>query len=112
MADGGWVATHEDVTEKLRAEMVNEQQKLQLDAAFENMIQGICMFDATQRLIVCNKRYAELYRLSSEQTKPGTTLREILDYRIASGTAPDEGKDYFDDRMKESNCQQAAPVHN
>jgi diguanylate cyclase (GGDEF)-like protein/PAS domain S-box-containing protein len=101
MADGGWVATHEDVTEKLRAEMVNEQQKLQLDAAFENMIQGICMFDATQRLIVCNKRYAELYRLSSEQTKPGKSLREILDYRIASGTAPDEGKNYFDDRMKE-----------
>ena len=101
MAGGGWVATHEDVTEKLRAEMVNEQQKLQLDAAFENMIQGICMFDATQRLIVCNKRYAELYRLSTEQTKPGTTLREILGYRIASGTAPEEGKNYFEDRMKE-----------
>jgi len=51
------VATHEDVTEKLRVERVNEQQKFQLDAALENMTQGLCLFDGTQRLIVCNKRY-------------------------------------------------------
>jgi PAS domain-containing protein len=63
MADGGWVTTHEDTTDKLI-----EKQALQLDAALENMSQGLCMFDATQHLIVCNKRYADLYGLNKQQT--------------------------------------------
>jgi diguanylate cyclase (GGDEF)-like protein/PAS domain S-box-containing protein len=103
MVGGGWVATHEDVTEKLRAERVNGQQKIQLDAALENMSQGLCLFDGKQRLIVCNKQYAKIYRLSDEQTKPGTTIREILQYRTAQGTVPDGCEDYVEDRMKKVN---------
>jgi diguanylate cyclase (GGDEF)-like protein len=101
MAGGGWVTTHEDVTEIICAEKVREQQKLQLDAALENMSQGLCMFDAKQRLIVCNKRYAELYGLDAEQTKPGTTLRTILEHRIARGNAPDDHESYINDRINE-----------
>ena len=101
MANGGWVATHEDVTEKVRAEKASEQQKLQLDAALENMSHGLCMFDAMQRLIVCNKRYAELYGLNDEQTKPGTKLRTILEARIARGNAPDDHERYINDRINE-----------
>jgi diguanylate cyclase (GGDEF) domain len=101
MAGGGWVTTHEDVTEIICAEKVREQQKLQLDAALENMSQGLCMFDAKQRLIVCNKRYAELYGLNAEQTKPGTTLRTILEYRVASGNAPNDHESYINDRINE-----------
>jgi len=56
-----------------------------LDAALSNMLQGLAMFDAEQRLIVCNKRYAEMYALTPEQLKPGTTVREILEHRIAAG---------------------------
>lgn len=97
MAAGGWVATHEDITEKLLAEKVNEQQKLQLDAALENMPQGLCLFDAAQRLVVCNQQYADLYGLNEEQTRPGTTLREILQYRIAHGNVPDNQDDYTND---------------
>jgi diguanylate cyclase (GGDEF)-like protein/PAS domain S-box-containing protein len=76
-------------------------KNLRFSAAIENMSQGLCMFDATQRLIVCNKRYAELYGLSEEQAKPGTTLREILEYRVSSGTAPDDHEKYISDRIAE-----------
>ncbi len=100
-AGGGWVATHEDVTEKVLAEQLIEQQKFQLDTALENMSQGLCMFDASQRLIVCNKRYAELYGLNEEQTKPGTSIRTILDHRIATGNAPDDHENYWKDRLSE-----------
>jgi diguanylate cyclase (GGDEF)-like protein/PAS domain S-box-containing protein len=109
MAGGGWVATHEDVTEKVRAEKLNEQQKLQLDAALGNMSQGLCMFDASQRLIVCNKRYAELYGLSDEQTKPGTSLRAILEHRVERGTAPEDHENYIKDRINEVSLNQ--PYH-
>jgi diguanylate cyclase (GGDEF)-like protein/PAS domain S-box-containing protein len=63
---------------------LSEQNK-RFDAALENMKQGICMYDSTQRLIVCNRRYAELYGLTQEQVRPGTTLRQILAYRVAGG---------------------------
>ena len=65
--------------EKLQA------QNVQLDAALNNMAQGLAMFDAAQRLIICNDRYANMYGLTPEQVKPGTTLRQILEYRIATG---------------------------
>jgi diguanylate cyclase (GGDEF)-like protein len=97
---GGWVATHEEVTEreKLNAQLAHQNELLrqreqelnarneQLDAAMENMLQGLAMFDADQRLIVCNKLYAEMYGLTPEQVAPGTTVRQIFDYRLANGT--------------------------
>ena len=101
IADGGWVVTHEDVTDKVQAENVIKNQKQQINAALNNMAQGICMFDATQCLIVCNKRYADLYGLKDEHTKPGTTLRAILEHRIASGNAPDDHENYIKDRINE-----------
>jgi diguanylate cyclase (GGDEF)-like protein/PAS domain S-box-containing protein len=73
--------------EQLVAEL--KMQNLRLEAALENMSQGVCMFDAEQRLIVCNRRYSEMYGLSPELTRPGTTLREILERRVASGMYPD-----------------------
>ena len=76
-------------------------QTARFNAAVENMSQGLCMFDATQRLIVCNKRYAELYGLSDEQTKSGTELRVILRDRVARGNAPDDHESYINDRISE-----------
>jgi diguanylate cyclase (GGDEF)-like protein/PAS domain S-box-containing protein len=61
------------------------QRNEQLDAALENMLQGLAMFDAEQRLIVCNRRYSEMYRLTADQVRPGTTVREILQHRLANG---------------------------
>jgi diguanylate cyclase (GGDEF)-like protein len=101
IADGGWVVTHEDVTAKIQAEDVIRQQKQELDATLENISQGVCMFDAARRLIVCNKRYADLYELNAEQTKPGTSLRAILQHRISTGNAPEDHETYIKDRIEE-----------
>jgi methyl-accepting chemotaxis protein len=89
-----------------------EQTNLRFVAALENMSQGLCMFDAKQRLIVCNKRYAELYDLTSEQTKPGTTLREILRYRVAKGTTPGNQEGYINDRISEVTANKPYQITN
>ena len=40
-----------------------ETQNMRLDLALANMSQGLCVFDKEQRLVVCNSRYANLYKL-------------------------------------------------
>ena len=86
LADGRWVSTHEDVTEQKRAEKQLREQKLQLDTALNNMSQGLNMFDASGRLVVCNGRYLQMYGVSADIVKPGCTVGELVEARIASGT--------------------------
>jgi diguanylate cyclase (GGDEF)-like protein len=69
----------EDRQDELRA------QNLRFDAAVNHMAQGLAMFDAEQRLVVCNTLYARLYGLAAEQVRPGTTIRQLLEYRHAKG---------------------------
>lgn len=77
------------------------EQKGQRDAAFQNMSQGLCMFNSKQQLIVCNQQYAGLYRLTADCTKPGTSLRTILEHRAAVGQTPENHEKYIDDRLRE-----------
>ncbi len=102
MADGGGMATHEDITGreeisnhlKARYEFGKEQQEalrirnLQFDTAINNMSQGLCFFDAAHRLIVCNDRYVEMYDLPRDRIGPGASLAEIVDMRFEAGSFP------------------------
>jgi diguanylate cyclase (GGDEF)-like protein len=86
MEAGGWVATHEDITARRRAEIELLERKgelerlnAQFDVALNNMIHGLCMYDADMRLIVCNTRYAEMYAIPVELTRPGTSYQAIVE---------------------------------
>src|SRR5262249_18370765 len=57
----------------------------ELTTALNNMSQGLCMFDGSERLTVGNRRYYEMYGLSPEQAKPGTSFRALLTQPIAAG---------------------------
>ena len=92
MAGGGWVSTHEDITERVRREEALRQQATELartnmrfDAALRTMTQGLCMFDDRKRLVVWNDRYAELYHVPPELLKVGTPYEAIVTDRIARG---------------------------
>jgi diguanylate cyclase (GGDEF)-like protein/PAS domain S-box-containing protein len=78
-----------------------ERTNMWFDAAIENMAHGLCMFDQEQRLIVCNRRYGEMYGLTREQTKPGTTLRSILQARVSAGNTPEDAEAYVERRLDE-----------
>ena len=78
VGDGGWVSAHEDITARLRNEDALREQNLLFDAALNNMSQGLCMFDADQRLIVCNEQYVEIFDTDRKLIRPGVTLREIF----------------------------------
>jgi diguanylate cyclase (GGDEF)-like protein/PAS domain S-box-containing protein len=61
-------------------------QALRYETAIDRISQGVCFFDGEERLLLSNRRYAELYHLSPEDVRPGTTLREIAERRFALGT--------------------------
>ena len=39
------------------------EQNMRLDGALNNMVQGLCMFDAQNRLVVWNERYRTMYKI-------------------------------------------------
>jgi PAS domain S-box-containing protein len=59
-----------------------QTQYERLSAAINNMPLGLCMFDTEQKLIVCNRRYAEIYGVSEEHTRPGTPMESIMENRL------------------------------
>jgi signal transduction histidine kinase len=90
--DGGIVGTRSDITELKLREMemlrISKQlhaKNLHFDTALTNMVQGLCMFDKDQSLIVVNKRYLEIYGFSADVVKPGITLRDIMQYSVSLG---------------------------
>jgi diguanylate cyclase (GGDEF)-like protein len=98
----GWVVTHEDVTaeiaaaageQKRRQEL--ERHNLRLDAAVNNISQGLCMFDAKGRLVICNAPYARIYNLPERLLKPGTKLEEILGHLFDHGMSTEGDRDAY-----------------
>ncbi|RFB80534.1 EAL domain-containing protein [Methylovirgula sp. 4M-Z18] len=70
-------------------------QALRYQTAVDRIPQGVCFFDSSARLILCNRRYAEIYRLTIDQVRPGASLREIAERRAAAGTSPMAVDDYL-----------------
>lgn len=99
MIGGGWVATYEDITERIRAENALTEQNRRFDAALNNMYHGLCMFDKDRRLIVCNRRYAAMYRLPEQLQQPGTPLGEIVKHRVDTGQGPADLDGYRRDQL-------------
>jgi len=65
-------------------ERLLREQKLQLDAALNNMLQGICMFDADEKIVLFNQRYVDMMKLPAADLM-GLSLLELLRRRKASG---------------------------
>ena len=79
------------VVRKLSQQHRQTQQRLtlekqRLDTAVNNMTQGLLMFDAEQRLVICNKRYIEMYGLAADVVKPGCTFHDVIAHRKATGS--------------------------
>ncbi len=100
--EGGWVSIHQDVTEeraRMKALKVREKelrvQNTRFEAAVRHLAQGLVMFDAQHRLVICNDQYASLYGLPEELSRPGTPFEDIIAHRVANGMVPKSGSDKF-----------------
>ena len=102
VAGGGWVSTHEDITERQQlmhahdeAERLANERKWQLNVALNNMMQGLCMFDADGRIVLFNQRYADMMGHSADELR-GLSLLELFERRRTSGQFIGDSKQLFD----------------
>lgn len=72
----------EQLQEALHRNHKLEQLNACFEAALNHMGRGLSMFDADQRLVVCNSAYARTYLLPEELTRPGTAFADILSFHI------------------------------
>jgi PAS domain S-box-containing protein len=85
MAGGGWVTTHEDVTETRRAQEAMRASSLVLESTFEHMDQGISVFDADLKLLAANRRFRELLDIPEALCRPGSAFAEIARFNAQRG---------------------------
>ncbi|MCC2098648.1 MAG: diguanylate cyclase, partial [Hyphomicrobiales bacterium] len=55
-------------------------------AVFDNMPQGVTLFDKHNRLVLANDQYLKIYKLRQENALPGTPLEVLRGHRRAAGT--------------------------
>ena len=62
-----------------------EDTNRRFEAALSNMPLGLVMFDASERIVVCNDRYIDMYGLSRDVAKPGCDFLKFLEHRAQHG---------------------------
>jgi diguanylate cyclase (GGDEF)-like protein len=71
-----------------------------LEEAIHNLSLGIVIFDASRKVVFCNRRYMDMYGLTPEQVKPGTPTSALIQHRLNIGlkvrVAPE---DYIRERV-------------
>ncbi|NJM35522.1 MAG: diguanylate cyclase, partial [Rhodomicrobium sp.] len=108
-----FAAIRTDITDTKKA------QKLLHDAV-ESVPDGFVIYDAGDRLVICNEAYRELYSLAAPAIKEGATFKDILAHGLRCGQFPtvgqteDERTRWLEERLAEhrqanSDCLQALP---
>jgi diguanylate cyclase (GGDEF)-like protein/PAS domain S-box-containing protein len=103
MPDGGWVATHEDITERHqtelalnaakadaeRAELAARAAHTRLVEALDVVSEGLAIYDRDDRLVLWNRQYADVYPMSKDVMTSGATFAGILRTGLARGQYPE-----------------------
>ncbi|WP_409190935.1 EAL domain-containing protein [Bradyrhizobium sp. RDM4] len=103
MEDNGWVATHEDVTERYRteealaaakaaaerAEAAARAAHAHLKEALDVVPEGLAVFDKEDRLVLWNRQYADFYSASNHALAEGVRFEEMLRAGLRRGQYAD-----------------------
>jgi diguanylate cyclase (GGDEF)-like protein/PAS domain S-box-containing protein len=95
LGDGSLLAFSVDVSDLVEKERAldaaraqAQQERERLEDAIEALPDGFALYDAGDRLVVCNRRYRDIYQFSAPAIRPGTSFEDILRYGLARGQYP------------------------
>jgi diguanylate cyclase (GGDEF)-like protein len=76
--DQGFIVFCTEISRLKQQEANLRDSNLLLDAALENMSQGLCLYDEQNQLQVANRRFYEIFKLPRGKIRPGTHYRDVL----------------------------------
>jgi diguanylate cyclase (GGDEF)-like protein len=88
--DGGFIVLCSDISKLKAQERSLRETNLLLDAALENMSQGLCLFSKDNKVEVFNRRYLEIFKLPADLVKSGISLEEVVRVSFANSKHPSE----------------------
>ena len=77
-----------------RVETERNRWRARLENALDSMTDGFVMWDADDRLIACNARYKDFYRVSAPFIQPGAHFDDIMREGFLRGQYPQAGEDF------------------
>jgi diguanylate cyclase (GGDEF)-like protein len=61
-------------------------ERSHLSVAVNNIPQGLVLYDASARIIICNQPYLDMFGLSPDIAKPGCTMQRLIAHRKETGS--------------------------
>ncbi|MBW4093066.1 MAG: EAL domain-containing protein, partial [Proteobacteria bacterium] len=83
---------------KRKAELRLSNERLA--ATLNNMSQGVCMYDAEHRLVICNARARQIVGLPAEMALEGLTCFEFVDLAVGQGSYGGESAQGMKERLR------------
>ncbi|MEY4750125.1 MAG: hypothetical protein RIQ60_2339 [Pseudomonadota bacterium] len=87
-AFAGYRGVGQDVTVRRQAEWAVEQGHRLLREAVDNVASGFTIYDADDRLVICNATYLEIYSTSRDLIVPGARFEDIVRQGALRGQYP------------------------
>ncbi len=76
---------HTDITDRILTEAELEKTRRQLVDAIEALTDAFAIFDAEDKLVICNEKYLEYYKKSGDLIVPGVDFEEIVRASVGRG---------------------------
>ncbi len=102
-------ALEEEIKERKQAEKELQRSQLQLSDAIESISEGFVLFDADEKLVMCNSRYRELHAGIADHLVVGVSGEELLRVVVERGldeNAKQHGEGWIQKRLGEYRTMQ------
>lgn len=83
--DGGFILMCSDITMLKTQKASLAAAKSLLDAALDNMSQGLCFFDESDHLQVVNSRFCEIFKIRRGDIRSGMSFLDLLQASVGAG---------------------------
>jgi class 3 adenylate cyclase/HAMP domain-containing protein len=101
MADA--LVVFRDTARELRESNLREIEaaRQRLSDAIESIDEAFSLYDADDRLVLCNSRYRQIFPEVADIMQPGTPFRDILERAAGSGLIEDASEAWIEKRMQQ-----------
>jgi two-component system cell cycle sensor histidine kinase PleC len=98
-----------DISEQEALKQKSRDADIRLRDAIENISEAFVLWDAKKRLVMCNSKYQQLYKLPASAVTGGTTHNEVMAqsrkprvrHQIKTDRTPDSGVQTFEAQIED-----------